>query len=73
MLTRLGALIIFKLCFAEFFCVRSAIPIGAGCIGAPLVLAAHKQDDRVQGVSLSPIFMLITYYLGFTKQEKEIH
>jgi len=32
----IGALIIFKLCFPDFFHVQSAITIGAGCIGAPL-------------------------------------
>jgi hypothetical protein len=31
-----------ELSFADFFHVRSAITIGAGCIGAPLVLAEYK-------------------------------
>jgi hypothetical protein len=26
----------------SYFCVRSAITIGAGCIGAPIVLADYK-------------------------------
>ncbi len=38
----IGALIIFKLCFPDFFHVQSAIIIGVGCIGAPLVLADYK-------------------------------
>jgi hypothetical protein len=47
MLAKLDAPIIFNLCFADFFRVLSAIPIGAGCIGAPLVLADYKQGDCV--------------------------
>jgi hypothetical protein len=43
-----------------FFHVRSATPIGAGYIGAPIVLADYKVDERVR--SASPIFMLIAYY-----------
>jgi hypothetical protein len=34
-----------------FFCVRSATPIGAGCIGAPIVLAEYKEDDCVRCAS----------------------
>ncbi len=49
------------------FHVRSAITIGAGCIGVPLVLADYKEDDRV--LCASPIFMLIAYYLGFTNRK----
>jgi hypothetical protein len=49
-----------------FFRVQSAITIGAGGIDAPLVLANYKQDDRVR--CASPIFMLITYYLGFANR-----
>jgi hypothetical protein len=65
MLTRHSAPIIFKLCCAKF--VRSAITSGAGgCIGAQLVLADYKEDDRV--LYASPIFMLIAYYLGFTNR-----
>jgi hypothetical protein len=58
-----------QLCFADFFHVRSAITIGAGGIGAPLVLADYKQDDRVR--CASPIFMLIAYYLGFTNRKRK--
>jgi hypothetical protein len=47
MLARHGAPTIFKLCFADFFRVRSAITFGARCIGAPLVLADYKEDDGV--------------------------
>jgi hypothetical protein len=43
----IGAPIIFKFCFADFFHVRSAITIKAGCIDAPLVLADYKEDDCV--------------------------
>jgi hypothetical protein len=51
-----------------FFRVGSAIPIGAGCIGAALVME-YKQDDRVR--CDSPIFMLITYFLGFTNRKRK--
>ncbi len=61
--------IISKLCFADFFLVRSAINIGAGCIVAPLVLADYKEDDCVR--CASPIFMLIAYYLGFTNRKRK--
>jgi hypothetical protein len=54
-----SAPIIFKLCFADFFPVRSANPIGAGCIGAPIVLAEYKEDDCVR--CASPIFIRIAY------------
>ena len=54
-----------------FFHVRSAITIGAGCIGAPLVLADYKEDDCV--LCASPIFMLIAYYLGFTNRKRKYH
>ncbi len=50
-----------------FFPVRSAISIGAGCIGAPLVLAEYKEDDSVR--CASPIFMPIAYKLGFTNRK----
>jgi hypothetical protein len=43
--------------------------IGAGCIGAPLVLADYKEEDRVR--CASPIFMLIAYYLGFTNRKRK--
>ncbi len=69
MLTRHGAPIIFKLCFTDFLCVRSAIILGAGCMGAPLVLADYKEDDRIW--SASPIFMLIASYLGFTNRKRK--
>ena len=59
----------FKVCFADFFCVRCAITIGAGGIGAPLVFADYKQDDRVR--CASPIFMVIAYYLGFTNRKRK--
>jgi hypothetical protein len=52
-----------------FFHVQSAITIGAGYIGAPLVLADYKEDERVR--SASPIFMLIPYYLGFTNRKRK--
>ncbi len=52
-----------------FFLVRSAITIGARYIGAPLVLADYKEDERVQ--SASPIFMLIANYLGFTNRKRK--
>jgi hypothetical protein len=69
MLTKHGEPIIFP---GIFFRVRSAITIGAGTaggIGAPLVLADYKQDFRVQ--CASPIFMLISYYLGFTNRKRK--
>ncbi len=43
----------------RFFCVRPAITIGAGGIGAPIVLADYKEDDCVRGAS--PIFIPIAY------------
>ncbi len=52
-----------------FFHVRSVITIGAGCIGAPLVLADYKEDDCV--LCASPIFRLIAYYLGFTNRKRK--
>ena len=52
-----------------FFHVRCAITFGAGYIGAPLVLADYKEDERVR--SASPIFMLIAYYLGFTNRKRK--
>jgi hypothetical protein len=59
-----------QLCFPDFFFrVRSAITIGAGGIGAPLVLADYKQDDRVW--CASPIFLLIAYCLGFTNRKRK--
>jgi hypothetical protein len=42
-----------------FFRVRSATPIGAGCIGAPIVLAEYKEDNCVR--CASPIFIPIAY------------
>jgi hypothetical protein len=51
------------------FRVRSAITIGAGYIGAPLVLADYNEDDRV--LCVSPIFMLIAYYLGFSNRKRK--
>ena len=47
----------------------SATPIGAGCIGVPIVLADYKVDERVW--SASPIFMLIAYYLSFTNRKRK--
>jgi hypothetical protein len=52
-----------------FFHVRSAITIGAGYIGAPLVLADYKEDECVR--SASPIFMQIAYYFGFTNRKRK--
>ncbi len=66
MLTKHGKPIMFP---GFFFRVRSAITIGAGGIGAPVVLADYKQDDRVR--CASPIFMLIAYYLGFTNRKRK--
>jgi hypothetical protein len=60
---------VIQLCFADFFHVLSAITIGAGGIGAPLVLADYKQDDRVR--CASHIFMLIAYNLGFTNRKRK--
>jgi hypothetical protein len=57
-----------QLCFADFFRVWSAITIGAGGVGTPLVLADYKQDDHVR--CASPIFKLIAYYLGFTNRKR---
>jgi hypothetical protein len=49
-----------QLCFADFFLhVRSAITIGAGGIGAPIVLADYKEIDSVPRAS--PIFIPIAY------------
>jgi hypothetical protein len=49
-----------QLYFADFFFhVRSAITIGAGGIGAPIVLAEYKVDDCVP--CASPFFIPITY------------
>jgi hypothetical protein len=42
-------------CANNFFFVRSATPIGAGCIGAPIVLAEDKEDDCVR--CALPIFI----------------
>jgi hypothetical protein len=71
MLARLCAPIIFKLRFADFFLhVLSATPIGAGCIGAPLVLADYKEDDCVRCVS--PIFITNRLVIELYKQETEI-
>ncbi len=46
-----------------------AITIGAGCIGAPLVLADYKEDERVRWTW--PIFMIIAYYLFFTNRKRK--
>jgi hypothetical protein len=40
---------------------------GAGCIGAPLVLADYKEGE----FCASPIFMLIAYYLDFTNRNRK--
>jgi hypothetical protein len=64
----IGAPIIFQLCFADFFFMFGLL-FGAGCIGAPLLLADYKEDDCV--LCASPIFMLIAYYLGFTKRKRK--
>jgi hypothetical protein len=39
--------------------VSYATPIGAGCVGAPIVLAEYKEDDHVR--CASPIFIPIAY------------
>ncbi len=52
-----------------FFPVRTATPIGAGCIGAPIVLAVYKEDDRVR--CASPIFKPIAYKLSFTNRKRK--
>jgi hypothetical protein len=57
--------------FRRFFLrVWFVITISAGCIGAPLVLADYKEDDRVR--CASPIFMLIAYYLGFKNRKWKV-
>jgi hypothetical protein len=58
MLTKHGAPIIY------FFCVRSASPIGAEYIGAPIGVAEYKEDACVRSASL--IFIPIAYYLSLT-------
>jgi hypothetical protein len=60
MLTRHSAPII-------FFRVRSATPIGAGCIGAPIALAEYKEDDCVW--CASPIFIPNAYKLSFSHRK----
>jgi hypothetical protein len=46
----------------DFFRVRCAIStIGAGGIGAPLVLADYKEDESVRSA----------YYLGFTNRKRK--
>ncbi len=72
MLTRHCAPIIFKFWFADFFFpVRTATPIGTGTgnIGAPIVLAEYKEDDRVR--CASPIFKPIAYKLCFTNRKRK--
>ena len=70
MLTRHCAPKIFKFCFPDFFFpVRTATPIGAGCIGAPIVLAEYKEDDPVR--CASPIFKPIAYKLSFTNRKRK--
>jgi hypothetical protein len=55
--------------FFHFFHVRSAITIGGGYIGAPLVLADCKEDELVRSATL--ILMLIAYYLDFTNRKRK--
>ncbi len=50
-----------------FFPVLSATPIGAGCIGAPIVFAEYKEDDCVW--CASPIFIPIAYELSLTNRK----
>jgi hypothetical protein len=70
MLTRHCAPIIFKILFYRFFFpVRTATPFGAGCIGAPIVLAEYKEDDRVR--CASPIFKPSAYKLSFTNRKRK--
>jgi hypothetical protein len=52
-----------------FFPVRTATPIGAGCIGAPIVLAEYKEDERVR--CASPIFKPIAYKLSLTNRKRK--
>ncbi len=52
-----------------FFGVWSAITIGAGCIGAPIVLADYKEDDCVR--CASPLFIPIAYKLSFTNGKRK--
>ncbi len=52
-----------------FFRVRSSTPIGAGCIGAPIVLAEYKEDDCVR--CASPIFIPIAYQLSFSNRKRK--
>ncbi len=55
-------------CFADFFRVRSAIPIGAGCA---IILADCKEDERV--LCASPIFKPIAYKLSiYNRRQKYI-
>ena len=52
-----------------FFCVRSAITIGAGGFGAPIVLADYKEDDWFRAhTNFHTNRLLIELY----KQETEI-
>ncbi len=53
----------------EISSVRHYSTIGGGCIGAPLVLADYKEDDRVR--CASPISMLIAHYFGFTNRKRK--
>ncbi len=52
-----------------FFLVRSATPIVAGCIGAPIGVAEYKEDAFVR--SASPIFKPITYKLSLTNRKRK--
>ncbi len=72
MLNRLGAPIIFKLCFADFFSclVRHSYQRRVHrCVLVLGLLADQKKDDRVW--CASPISMLITYYLCFTNGKRK--
>jgi hypothetical protein len=65
---RRDAPIIFKLCFADFFRVRSAITISAGCIGAPLVWRIIR---KMNGFS-APHDLIVLIYLSLYRQDEII-
>jgi hypothetical protein len=51
------------------FRVRSAITIGAGCIGAPIGVTEYKEDACVW--CASPIFIPIAYILSLTNRNRK--
>ncbi len=59
-----------QLCFTDFlFRVRSAITIGAGCIGAPIGVAEYMEDACFR--CASPIFIPIAYKLSLTNRKRK--